>query len=89
MRLARAHGVIPLVYRNLASICPGVIAKETHEALRRHIQANTLLNTLLAKELVAVLDALAARGVRAIPFKYGLAQAAYGDLSFAEVPTLT
>ena len=88
-RLARAHGVIPLVYRNLASICPGVIAKETHEALRRHIQANTLLNTLLAKELVAVLDALAARGVRAIPFKgVSSAQAAYGDLSLRECADL-
>ncbi len=87
--LARAHGVVPLLYRNLVAICPSAIPKETHEKLRRHIQANTLLNTLLAKELVAVLDGLAARGVRAIPFKgVSLAQAAYGDLSLRECADL-
>ena len=58
-------------------------------AFRRHIQANALLNTLLAKELVAVLDALAAKGVRAIPFKgVTLAQTAYGDLSLRECADL-
>jgi hypothetical protein len=84
-RLSKDHGVAPLVYRNLVAICPAAIPSAVHEAFRRHIQANALLNTLLAKELVAVLDALAAKGVHAIPFKgVTLAQTAYGDLGLRE-----
>jgi hypothetical protein len=87
--LARAHGVVPLVYRSMVSICPNAIPKEFHEKLRRHIQANTLLNTLLAKELGTLMDALAAKGVRAIPFKgVTLAQSAYGDLGLRECADL-
>jgi hypothetical protein len=88
-QLSRAQGVAPLVYRNLAALCPAAVPSAIHEAFRRHIQANALLNTLLAKELVAVLEALAAKGVRAIPFKgVTLAQTAYGDLSLCECADL-
>lgn len=84
-QLSKAHGVAPLVYRNLATICPAALPSAIHEAFRRHNQANALLNTLLAKELVMLLDALAAKGVTAIPFKgVTLAQTAYGDLSLRE-----
>lgn len=84
-RLSRVHGVTPLVYRTLSAICPTAVPSAIHDVFRRRIQANALLNTLLAKELVAVLDALAAKGVRAIPFKgVTLAQTAYGDLSLRE-----
>ncbi|MBI4001092.1 MAG: nucleotidyltransferase family protein [Nitrospira defluvii] len=87
--LAKTNGVVPLVYQNLVKICPSVIPSGTHEALRRHIQANALLNTLLAKELVTVLEALAAKGIRAIPFKgVTLAQTAYGDFSLRECADL-
>lgn len=82
---SKAHGVAPLVYRNLVAICPAAVPSAIHEAFRRHNQANALLNTLLAKELVSLLDALAAKGVTAIPFKgVTLAQTAYGDLSLRE-----
>lgn len=84
-QLSKAHGVAPLVYRNLVTICPAAVPSAIHEAFRRHNQANALLNTLLAKELVSLLDALAAKGVTAIPFKgVTLAQTAYGDLSLRE-----
>ncbi len=60
-----------------------------HDAFRRHLQVNALLNTVLAKELVALLDALAAKGILAIPFKgVTLAQTAYGDLSLRECADL-
>ena len=88
-RLAKAHGVTPLVYRTLSTICPTAVPSAVHDAFRRHIQVNALLNTLLAKELVTVLDALAAKGVRAIPFKgVTLAQTAYGDLGLRECADL-
>ncbi|GAB1723484.1 MAG: hypothetical protein GDA65_19200 [Nitrospira sp. CR1.1] len=83
--LSKTHGVAPLVYRNLAMICPAAMPSMIHEAYRRHNQANALLNTLLSKELVTLLDALAAKGITAIPFKgVTLAQVAYGDLSLRE-----
>lgn len=84
-QMSKAQGVAPLVYRNLAAICPATIPSAIHEAYRRHNQATTLMNNVLAKELVVLLDALAAKGVTAIPFKgISLAQVAYGDLSVRE-----
>ncbi|MBA5872725.1 MAG: hypothetical protein GDA68_22465, partial [Nitrospira sp. CR2.1] len=84
-QLSRAHGVAPLVYRNLATICPKAIPSSIHQAFRRHNQANVLLNTLLARELVILIDGLAAKGIKAIPFKgVTLAQTAYGDISLRE-----
>jgi hypothetical protein len=88
-RLSKGHGVAPLVYRNLVAICPAAVPSAVHEAFRRHIQANALLNTLLAKELVTVLDALGAKGIHAIPFKgVILAQTAYGELGLRECADL-
>lgn len=87
--LSKAHGVAPLVYRNLVALCPAAVPSAIHAAFRRHIQANALLNTVLAKELVAVLDALAAKGIHAIPFKgVTLAHTAYGDLTLRECADL-
>lgn len=84
-QLSRVHGVAPLVYRNLVTICPKAVPSTIHEAFRRRNQANVLLNSLLARELVSLVDALAAKGIRAIPFKgVTLAQIAYGDISLRE-----
>lgn len=84
-QMSKAHGVAPLVYRNLAAICPAAVPSSIHEAYRRHNQSTTLMNTVLAKEFVALLDALASTGVTAIPFRgITLAQIAYGDLSMCE-----
>jgi hypothetical protein len=84
-RLSKAHGVAPSVYRNLVNICPAAVPSAIHEAYRRHNQATILMNSVYAKELVTLLDALAAKGVTAIPFKgITLAQVAYGDLSVRE-----
>ncbi len=63
-KLSRTHGVAPLVYRNLVTICPAALPSSIHESFRRHNQANALLNSLLAKELVTLLEALAAKGVK-------------------------
>ena len=83
--LSKAHGIAPLVYRNLASICPAAVPSSIHEAYRRHNQATTLMNHVLAKELGALLAALAAQGITVIPFRgVTVAQAAYGDLTVRE-----
>ena len=88
-RLAKDQEVAPLVYRTLSAICSAAVPAAIHDAFRRHLQLNVFLNTELAKELVAVLDALAAKGVRAIPFRgLTLAQTAYGDLGLHECEAL-
>ena len=83
--LAKFHGVVPLVYRNLNAICPELASKDTLNSLRRYTQASTLLNGLLAKELVVLLEAFDNNGISVIPFKGPtLAVTAYGDLSLRE-----
>lgn len=83
--LSKDHGIARLVYRNLATICPAAVPSSIHEAYRRHNQATTLMNNVLAKELMVLLAALAAQGITAIPFKgVTVAQAAYGDLTVRE-----
>lgn len=84
-RLAKDQEVASLVYRALSAICPAAVPAAIHEAFRRHLRLNAFLNTVLAKELVTILDALTAKGVRAIPFRGPtLAQTAYGDLGLHE-----
>jgi hypothetical protein len=84
-KLAREHGVAPLVYRTLMVYCPSALPKETRESFRRHIQANAIFSMLVAEELVTLMDALAAKGIRVIPFKGPtLGVMAYGDLTLRE-----
>ena len=84
-QLAREHGVAPLVYRTLMAYCPAALPRETRESFRRHIQASAIFNTLMADELVTLIDAFAAKGIRVIPFKGPtLGVIAYGDLTLRE-----
>lgn len=83
--LARVNGVASLVYRTLASHGRGIVPKDTMEAFRRHVQANVILSGLLTDELIALVDAFEAKGIRVIPFKGPtLAVTAYGDVALRE-----
>jgi Uncharacterised nucleotidyltransferase len=84
-KLARTHGVASLVYRTLVSYGEGAVPTHTMEVFRRHVQSRGHLNSLLVDELVALVEAFAAKGVRAIPFNGPtLAVTAYGDLALRE-----
>lgn len=76
----RVHGVLPLVTRNLERAgFPGVPgdARERLETARR---LNAALSALFTRELVRVLEHLAAAGLPAIPLKgVALSESLYGD----------
>lgn len=88
-QLSKAHGVAPLVYRSLLTVCAATVPAPIHDAFRRHLQLNGLCHALLIQELTPVLTALTAKGVRAIPFKgVILGHTAYGDQSLRECTAL-
>ena len=66
VRAAHAHRVTPLVYRTLAA-CPGAVPPAALDRLREAYHATARRNLALAGELVQLLAALDARGVRRHP----------------------
>jgi hypothetical protein len=81
LELARGHGVTPLVYRSVSAAKPDGVPAAILDELRQRFYANAGRNLLLAEQLLAILDALDARGIRGIPYKGPtLSAAAYGDL---------
>jgi len=85
IRIAGAHGMLPLVYWNLNAACPDAIATANLAQLRDHFCANAARNLFLADELLHLLDLLAANAIPALPFKgLVLAAAAYGNLALRE-----
>lgn len=87
--MARYHGVSPLLYRNLATLCSDLVPPKSLIQLRQKVQAGALLNRSLAQELVVLCEVLTARGVPVIPIKGAtLAVLAYGDLALREFTDL-
>lgn len=87
--LAGYHGVGPLLYRNLSTLCSGLVPAESLTQLRRSTQAGALLNRVLAQELVVLCEAFAAHGVPVMPIKGAtLAVSAYGDLTLRDFSDL-
>ena len=84
-RLARLQGVTPLLYRNLYQTCPESVPSEVLRGLADYYHRNSLRNEWLSRNLVALLDALQAAGVPALPLKGPvLGAAAYGDPALRE-----
>ena len=89
LELAGYHGVGPLLYRNLSTLCSDLVPAESLTQLRQRTQAGALLNRLLAQELVVLCEAFAAHGVPVIPIKgVTLAASAYGDLTLRDFSDL-
>lgn len=87
--LAKFHGVVPMLYRTLLSVCPNALPGEVREMMRRQVQAGALLNQVLADELITLVDSFAAKGISVIPVKGPtLALSAYRDLSLREFDDL-
>ena len=81
LALAHGHGVTPLVYRSLSAAKAEGVPAAILDELRERFYANAGRNLLLAEQLLAILDALDARGILGIPYKGpALSSAAYGDL---------
>ncbi len=81
LRGARHHGVTPLLHRHLKGFHEGVPAFVARE-LANYVRSNAVHNLLLTHALLSIWDALAQKGVEAVPYKGPvLAATAYGDVS--------
>jgi hypothetical protein len=80
--LAVAHRVTPLLLQGFETLPAGAVPGEILEALRSHVAGHQERARQLVRELMELLDAFAAQGLRAVPFKGpSLAERAYGDAS--------
>lgn len=87
--VARYHGVGPLLYRTISTVCPDLVPKDSLDTLRQVTQAGTLLNRVLARELIRLCRAFEESGVPVVPFKGAtLAAMAYKDLSLRDFDDL-
>src|SRR5215212_1930822 len=86
LRTARIHGTASLLYWSLNNVAyPEAVPSEVMDWLRDHFHGNRRNNLFLTGALFKVLDALAAHGVSAIPYKGPtLAIVAYKNLALRE-----
>jgi hypothetical protein len=83
MRVARRHGLLPLVYWNLHKDCP--IPKAVLDQLRGYFRTNAIRNIILTEELIEISKLLKTQNILAIPFKGPLLAAlAYRNLALRE-----
>jgi hypothetical protein len=82
---ASTHGVKPVLCHGLVSSCPESVPKTILDQLRRYLQAHSLNNLFLTRELIRLLGALEKIGIPAIPWKGPvLAASAYGDVALRQ-----
>src|SRR5579871_2222005 len=82
IQLADWHGLIPLVSRRLALTGGEVVPPAAATALRDRAHAIAWRALSQTAEMLAIVEALLARGIRVVPFKGpSLAMLAYGDLA--------
>jgi hypothetical protein len=86
---ASGHGLLPLVYRQLAAIGPGGVPSQVLDDLRLLYQRNLQRSRLLSEELAALLAQLEDAGIVAVPLKGPvLAVLAHGELGVREFQDL-
>lgn len=89
LRVAPFHGITPLLYRHLNTVCPEAVPAATLNSLRVSSVENSKANLFATGELCKVLDLYESHGVPAISFKGPLlAASAYGNLSLRQFADL-
>jgi len=82
---AEDHGIRPLLFRSLNTVCPEIIPSLILKNLRTFVLANATRNLWLGAELIKLLNSFKDRGISAIPFKGPvLGSWAYGDPALRE-----
>lgn len=82
---ATHHGLMPLLYWNLNTICPELVPKTSLAQLKNSFCANVCHNLALMSELLEILDFLALHEIPAIPFKgISLAVSIYGNIALRQ-----
>ena len=88
IELAVAHGVLPLLYKNLTLAAPQRIESPLNR-IKQLCKLNTIRNLKLAQELKFVLQLLAENSILAVSFKGpSLAVLAYGNISLRQFSDL-
>lgn len=78
---ARHHGILPMLYRKLASF-PDIVPSDALQQAKNEFERNAFHCMTNAEELLQVLSAFEAAGISAMPFKgVVLAATAYGDMT--------
>jgi len=84
-RIAGRHGLLPLLYDRLNTICPESVPEAQLNRLKTHFRANLARNLFLTAQLLKLLSLFEDHGVPAVPFKGPvLASLVYGNLSLRE-----
>src|SRR5262245_37335179 len=85
LRMARPHGLMPLLYWNLHTTCPESVPAAVLHQLQRHFNVNDLHNRSLTRELLKLLRLFETHEILAVPYKGPtLAATAYGNLSLRQ-----
>lgn len=89
LSLSTEHAVTPLLYRTLKAACWGGLPASLQAGLEDRVTANAGRSRFLTAELIRLLQAFQAVGIRAVPFKGpALAKSAYGDIALREFTDL-
>jgi hypothetical protein len=85
LRTAEPHGMMPLLYWQLKTICPESVPPSALQELRDHFHANSRRNLFLVTELLEVLTLFHSNGIPAIPYKGPvLAASVYGNVALRQ-----
>jgi hypothetical protein len=85
VRKAHEHGVRPLLFRNLNTVCPDIVPGPVLKQLLAFARENSARSLFLTAELIQLLNGLQGRGIPAIPFKGpALGAWVYGDPALRE-----
>jgi len=89
LSLAGRHGLMPLLFHRLNSICHEAVPSSILSRLKNHFNANLGYNRFLTGELLKLLNLFENHGIPAVPFKGPvLASSIYGDLSLRQFSDL-
>jgi hypothetical protein len=89
LQRATSHGVRPLVYQSLHTICWDALPEAARRELSHFYSANLAKNRFLAGELLHLLQFFESEHILALPFKGPvLAAVFYGDLGMREFTDL-
>jgi hypothetical protein len=83
-KLARSHGILPVVYEQL-STDEGSVPRDTHTSLQTASREIAQQNLFLLEETLSLIEYLGEHGVQAVPYKGPvLGATVYGDVSLRQ-----
>ncbi len=92
INIAKSHGLLFFLYKNLKIICKEYVPDESFVKLKNYYINNTTRNLSLSVKLVRIIKLFKESGIKAVPFKGPVqAETLYGDIgvrSFTDIDIL-